>query len=112
MGGVFVVSLKQTWVRRSSTAGVGGARWHLMGLDGRPWCGRLLRGMATAAVQGRVRPPGPVCGECLRAERAAVQEVTRQEKAEARAARADRAARRRTAPRWRRFARPRPSAAQ
>ena len=68
------MSQKSMWMR-GSTTGPGGTRtgpWHLLSPDGTPWCGRMLRRLTTTLAQGHVRPPGPVCRRCLRAERSAL----------------------------------------
>jgi len=88
------VSQKTMWMRGSNT-GPGGTRsgpWHLLTAEGTPWCGSMLRRLTTTLAQGHVRPRGPVCRRCLRAERSAL-------RAEAKEARLQLKAARRLAPR-------------
>jgi len=95
---------KRAWIR-SSAAGAGGVRagrWHLLGDDGLPWCGRDLQRAPTVSAQGWLPPVGQVCRRCLRAERHAARSTAKQERARQRQARrrARRAGPPAPAPRW------------
>jgi hypothetical protein len=82
------MSQKTMWMRGSTTS-PGGTRsgpWHLLAADGSPWCGRMLRRLTTTLAQGHVRPPGPVCRRCLRAERSALRAEAKQARKRAKGA--------------------------
>jgi len=87
--GVVAMSEKRAWIRSSAAGalGVGAGRWHLLGDDRLPWCGRDLQWASTASAQGWLPPVGQVCKRCLRAEARAARAAAKEERARHRAAR-------------------------